>query len=479
MSAIRDLWTPLKLINEGILVSPNGVNMNINTSAGTLWGNGIGWITNQLNPDSIDISATSPTTFQYRTRFGVVTGGTITSGNTTTIQPGYYDLNGVVTAVGGGSNSSTNQRVYLFPTGVIRIQLGQTVYSNLAAAVAGAQTETFVEYSLNRENGILIGILSLDKTASVGNGGLVNTNYAKFNFVSKFGEILGGTGGLSTTTLQQAYDNSTTPEITTNSSLGPLSVKNGAGTLDNVTNVFEGVNAAGTTTSIIRADGAISASTFSGTSTTMSGTKGTVETNGSTTTAFLTFSGSNTVGGTGYTDFIRVTNTAVGATTPSKTFRTDIFGSFEIINDAYNSTLLSLTDAGNLTVAGRVKSSINYSQVGGGSSVILAVSSSPQTILSTNITTYGNPVRISAYGDAENTGAGYWCKLQFWRDSTQLGAIVHTEGSAASENTPFGMSYIDAPAAGTYTYYLKANEISGGNIKFGESTAPTLNVQEL
>jgi hypothetical protein len=202
-----------------------------------------------------------------------VTGGTITSGNTTTIQPGYYDLNGVVTAVGGGSNSSTNQRVFLFPTGIVRIQLGQQVYSNLAAAVAGSQTEQFVEYSLNRENGILIGIISLNKGASVGNGGLVNTSYAVFNFVSKFGELLGGTGGLSTTTLQQAYDNSTTPEITTNSSLGPLSVKNGAGTADNVTNVFEGVNAAGTTTSFVRADGAISASTISATTFNLAGSQ--------------------------------------------------------------------------------------------------------------------------------------------------------------------------------------------------------------
>ena len=263
MAAIRDLWTPLKLINQGILVSPNGVNMNINTSAGTLWGNGIGWTTNQQNPDSISISGTSPTTFQYRTRLGVVTGGTITSGNTTTILPGYYDLNGVVTAVGGGSNSSTNQRVFLFPTGIVRIQLGQQVYSNLAAAVAGSQTEQFVEYSLNRENGILIGIISLHKGASVGNGGLVNTSYAVFNFVSKFGELLGGTGGLSTTTLQQAYDNSVTPEIVTELALGALSIKNGAGTADNVTNVFEGLNAAGTVTSFIRADGTISATTLS------------------------------------------------------------------------------------------------------------------------------------------------------------------------------------------------------------------------
>ena len=211
----------------------------------------------------------------------------------------------------------------------------------------------------------------------------------------------------------------------------------------------------------------------------LDGTKGTIGINPSTTTAFLTFSGSNTVGGTGYTDFIRVTNTTVGATTPSKTFRLDSAGSFHIINNAYSSTLFDLTDSGNLTVTGRVKSSVNYSQTGGGSLVTLGASVTPQTILSVNLTTYGNPVVICAYGDAENTGTGYWSKLQLWRDSTALGAIVHTEGSAASENSPFALTYIDNPVAGTYTYYLKANEINGGNIKFGESTAPILNAREL
>jgi hypothetical protein len=263
MAAIRDLWTPLKLINQGIIVSPHSTTLEINTSAGILWGNGIGWITNQQNPDSIFISGTSPTTFQYRTRLGPLTGGSVTTGNTTTINPGYYDLNGVVTAVGGGSNSSTNQRVFLFPTGLVRIQLGQTVYSSLAAAVAGSQTEQFVEYSLNRENAILIGIISVNKNAT----NLSLAAQAVFNFVSKFGEILGGTGGLSTTTLQQAYDNSATPEIVTNSSEGALTIQNGTGAADNVTNLFEGKGlssgALSGTTSFIRADGLISGSSVS------------------------------------------------------------------------------------------------------------------------------------------------------------------------------------------------------------------------
>lgn len=209
------------------------------------------------------------------------------------------------------------------------------------------------------------------------------------------------------------------------------------------------------------------------------GSKGVITADGNTTQAFFTVSGSSSVGGIDYNDFLRVINTASGATNTNKTFRVDSLGSFEIINNAYNSTLLSLTDSGNLAVTGRVKSSINYSQTGGGSLVTLGASASPQTILSVSLTTYGNPVMICAYGDAENTGAGYWCKLQFWRDSTAIGAIVHAEGSAPSENSPFALTYIDAPTAGTYTYYLKANEISGGNIKFGESTAPILNAREL
>ena len=252
MSVLRDLWTPLKLINQGIIVSANGANLNINTSAGTLWGNGIGWITNQLNPDSVSISGTSPTTFQYR----VQTGGTFS--NTTTIDVSHYDLNGVITSIGGGAGASTNQRVYLFPTGLVRIQYGQTVYSTFADAVAAVQTESFIEYGNHRDNAILIGVITVNKSATL----LNNTSQAKFTLVSKFGELLGGTGGLSTTTLQQAYDNSNSPEITINAVLDGLSIKNGTGNADNITRLLEGQTASNGVTSFIRADGYISGTTF-------------------------------------------------------------------------------------------------------------------------------------------------------------------------------------------------------------------------
>ena len=65
-------------------------------------------------------------------------------------------------------------------------------------------------------------------------------------------------------------------------------------------------------------------------------------------------SGSNTVGGSTYIDFLRATNTSVGATTPSKTFRLNNSGSVEIVNNAYSSTIYTLTDAGDISNLGNL-----------------------------------------------------------------------------------------------------------------------------
>ena len=63
-------------------------------------------------------------------------------------------------------------------------------------------------------------------------------------------------------------------------------------------------------------------------------------------------SGSNTVGGSSYVDFIKITNTSAGALTPSKTLRLDNSGSLQLINNAYNQNLFSITDAGNTLIYG-------------------------------------------------------------------------------------------------------------------------------
>lgn len=441
ISQLRDMFTPIKLINSGVIPTPNGANLNFNTSAGTIWGMGIGFVTNQLNPNSLSVSGGSPTTFQYRTQ----TGGTAT--NTTTIVPGNYDLNGVITPIGAPAKQATNQRIYLLQNGNFRIQYGQTIYADLTAAVAGAQTESFVTFPNFKDNAILIGFLSLRSDTT----NLSDPLYAKFLFVSKFGEIMGGTGGLSTTTLQQAYNNSSVPIITTNSTLGGLSIINGSGSADTVSNLFIGENTSGNITSFIRADGYISGATFQTngayinnngltatiisattiqtngsfinnngitattisattyqnlpidirttgvtytnntftftnntggtyntlfntltgltingnlnvtgntiiqnlTATTISGltfssknTYGTVLVNSSNNQGMISISGSNTVGGTGYTDFIKVTNTAAGATNINKTIRVNNTGGIEFLDSTYNNIRLSISDSG-------------------------------------------------------------------------------------------------------------------------------------
>lgn len=144
-------------------------------------------------------------------------------------------------------------------SGVMRLQYGQTSYPTLAKAIAAISSETFVVNPDNALDCILIGLL----TVKDGTSDLSNTDDAIFTFVSKFGDILGGTGGIATTTLQQAYNNSIPPEILTNSTLGALTIQNGTGNADSTSNLYEGANTAGTITSFIRADGLISGSSIS------------------------------------------------------------------------------------------------------------------------------------------------------------------------------------------------------------------------
>jgi len=302
LSQLRDMFTPINLINGGVYASPNGANLSFNTSAGYLYGLGINFASSTLNPNTIYVSGNSPTTFQYRTQ----TGGT--TSNVTVIDPTKYDVGGVVTSISG--TKATNQRIYLVQNGIFRVQYGQTEYSNLTQAIEGIATEQFNTFSNFTNNGILIGILSVLSTAT----NLSDTSKARFFFTSKFGETVGAAGGVSTTTLQQAYNNSVSPEITTNSTLGAVSIQNGAGTADNITSLIEFLNTSGSVTAFVRADGSISATTI--TATTISATTYLnlpVDPNFYV-TAFTYSNNTLTIKQTGQTDLSVIINTVTGWT---------------------------------------------------------------------------------------------------------------------------------------------------------------------
>ena len=250
LAQLRDMFQPIGFVNGGIVPYASAANLTFATTANYLYGLGINFSTDALNPNQLYVSGNTTTTFQYRTQ----TGGT--ASNITNIDPLNYDLNGVITPLTG--TKATNQRIYLVQNGVFRIQYGQTSYSNFAAAVAGISTETFNTFSNFRDNAILIGILTVLSTAS----DLTDTSKAQFFLASKFGETVGTAGGVSTTNLQQAYNNSTNPEIVINATLDGLTIKNGTGNADNITHLLEGQTGTNGITSFIRADGYISGTTF-------------------------------------------------------------------------------------------------------------------------------------------------------------------------------------------------------------------------
>lgn len=76
-------------------------------------------------------------------------------------------------------------------------------------------------------------------------------------------------------------------------------------------------------------------------------------------TASFMATGGNTKGGAGYLDFISVRNTSASSN-PYKWMRTTSDGQLQVINSAYTTNIMNLTDVGNFSVPGTI--SVNYKQ---------------------------------------------------------------------------------------------------------------------
>lgn len=172
---------------EGNVVSANGANLSINKSAGILWGLGLGGTAGLLNaPNTVTTAAATPQTFRYRNQNGE------TGGDVTLIDPTTYDLAGVTTAVPGATNF-TVQRVYIFPSGLVRIQRGQAVYATKEEALNGITSEAFVAESNIRKNGTPIGYIVVKKNATA----LNVLADCEFRNAGKFGIVTGGAVALT------------------------------------------------------------------------------------------------------------------------------------------------------------------------------------------------------------------------------------------------------------------------------------------
>jgi len=239
---LSDLMESIGFFNiSGNAFSPNGANLNINKSAGHVFKQGSNFINNNKDPHTLSLNAlVAPSNIRYRLQDGTE------SSDSSIIDPNFWDNGGTLTAMIGTRWSI--QRIYIFQSNLVRIQYGQATYSNQADAIQAIATEAFVVEQNLLENGLFRGLLIVRRNAT----DLTDTSRALFIEASKFGSVA-GLGSLSTTSLQQAYNNSLTPEIITDSTLGAVSIKRGSAS--DTDNIIEGLNNAGSVTSWIKADG--------------------------------------------------------------------------------------------------------------------------------------------------------------------------------------------------------------------------------
>lgn len=166
MADLMDAIGPISL--SGNLITANGVNLSFNKSSGTLFSRASNHFSAGVLTDNPNISPSpgqTPATLRRILRTSTIP----TPPPVATIDPTQFDNAGVLTAVGGGTNTSTIQRVWLFATNVasaqIAVQYGQATYGSLSAGVAAIGTETFVPAPVTAV-GALIGYIVVIRTAT-------------------------------------------------------------------------------------------------------------------------------------------------------------------------------------------------------------------------------------------------------------------------------------------------------------------------
>lgn len=241
---LADLFYSLGLFNvSGNVFSANGANLKLNKSAGSVFRRGANYTSLTDNPHIVTTGVLTQASLRMQNQTGAG------SASTTDVDVANYDLAGTTTAISPATRFSI-LRVFLFQSNLIAVQRGQATYLSLAEAKAAIQTETFITNSILAANGLLRGFIVAQANAT----SLSDTSKVFFIDAGKFGGT-SGVGGLSVSTLQNAYDNSSSPEILTDATRGAMTVKRGSGA--DTDTVIEVQNAAGSTTGSITGNGVI------------------------------------------------------------------------------------------------------------------------------------------------------------------------------------------------------------------------------
>lgn len=161
-------------------ITPNGVNLMISYGGGNLFSPGFNF-PNYQDPHSAVLAPQAPVTFHRATATAIL------PALHTTIDVGNYDPGGlgVVTPIPNPPSNTTVHRVYgegnASVTEQIVVQYGQTVFANLATAVAAIGAGTYIRNPLT-VGGALMAWIAVTKSAT----DLSNITQASFTHASKF-----------------------------------------------------------------------------------------------------------------------------------------------------------------------------------------------------------------------------------------------------------------------------------------------------
>ena len=238
-SQLDDLMEGIKAFNlSGNVIGAESTNLNISKTAGDIFKRAVSPNTKNPNSKNLALLNSSTQDFRYRLQDGTEYAGTAN------VDPNNYDNNGVLTSV--PTNDWTIQRVAIFSSNQIRIQYGQSTYNTKTAAIDGIFTESFTYEDNINANGVVLSYIVVKQGAT----NLSNSTQAVFYQAGKFGGAFASGSGL--VNLQEAYNNSTIPQILT--SQGALTLQGGQTDADKV---IEVQNVAGTETFSVLANGVV------------------------------------------------------------------------------------------------------------------------------------------------------------------------------------------------------------------------------
>ena len=224
-ATVAELGQAVGRITAGNIYGPNGTAMKLNKSAGMTFGVASNVKADSSNPNYSTDSEIVGVTFQYLYRDGAGD-WTTQAGQTSVVASKYDDGSGTLADV--VTSKWTIQKIYYASgSGSTVIEYGQKSYDNETLAIESIGIDS-TDTSELTTNLIFRGWILVRGNCT----NLSDSGTAMFLTANKFGDTsaISGGVGLTTVSLQQAYENSSEPEISTNTALGAVTFKEGTGT---------------------------------------------------------------------------------------------------------------------------------------------------------------------------------------------------------------------------------------------------------